>query len=283
MDTSNVREDGWEQELIEYSLGVMEPGDAAAFELKLNECRQHVLLARHYEQSVAWLGATAQAAEPPQGHKGRLMSRIASTPQETGITASTQAASVTPEISPMTARPTLQVVPPIAESPAPDTGAPVVNLDEYRERRRNTLIASIGAVAAALILVIGIWTFLGRDSGGPLPDDYQVAQLAPQPEYPGVSALVLYNPNKTDAVLLADGLPTLPTDKVYELWVLPKEGNPINAGVFTSESDGSGKHRTTTPQTVGSYAGFAVTIEDGPLGKDAPEGSMVAAGTLATP
>jgi anti-sigma-K factor RskA len=281
MDTSNVREDGWEQELIEYSLGVMEPGDAAAFKVKLNECRQHVLLARQYEQSVAWLGAAAQAAEPPQGHKSRLMSRIAATPQEVGIAASTQAASVTPETSPTTARPSLQVVPPIAESPSQGSGAPVVNLDEYREGRRNTLIASIGAVAAALILVIGIWTFLGRNNI--IPEGYQVAQLAPQPEYPGVSALVLYHPDKTDAVLLADGLPTLPTDKVYELWVLPKEGNPINAGVFTPESDGSGKHQTTTAETVGSYNGFAVTIEDGPLGKDAPEGSMVAAGTLATP
>lgn len=281
MDTSNVREDGWEQELIEYSLGVMEPSDAAAFELRLDECRQHVRFAKQYEQAVAWMGASVDAVEPPQGHKTRLMSRIASTPQETATTP----AVLTPA-APTTERPALRVLPPVVQETPATTAPAVVNLDEYRERRRNSLIASIGAIAAALILVVGIWTFLGRGSSDTLtiPEGYQVAQLAPQTGYTGVSALVLYNPNKTDAVLLADGLPSLPTGKVYELWILPKtgQGNPINAGVFSPASDGTGKHQTTAPQSVSAYSGFAVTIEDAP-GKAAPEGSMVVVGAFATP
>lgn len=281
MDTSNVREDGWEQELIEYSLGVMEPGEAAEFELKLNECRQHVRYAKQYEQAVAWLGASVPAAEPPQGHKTRFMSRIASTPQESSTAPTLATPIVTPATPSLTDRPNLRVLPQVTETPAETASPAVVKLDDYRERRRNTLIASIGAIAAALILVVGLYSFFGR-STGIVPEGYQVAQLAPQEGYNGVSALVLYNPNKTEAVLLADGLPTLPTGKVYELWILPKTGNPINAGVFTPAGDGSGKHETKAPETVSTYAGFAVTIEDAP-GKEAPEGSMVVVGTFATP
>src|SRR5205823_285819 len=68
-------------QLIDYSLGVMEPGDADGFASSLAECREHVYLARQYEQAVSWLGAAVPSAEPPEGHKNRLMSRLTSTPQ----------------------------------------------------------------------------------------------------------------------------------------------------------------------------------------------------------
>lgn len=280
MDTSNVREDGWEEQLIDYSLGVMDPAEAAEFELKLAECRQHVYMAKQYEQSVAWLGASVPAVEPPQGHKTRFMARIAATPQEETGTASPAAQpTVVPQLR---ERPSLSIVPPATETPVITATQAPTRLDEYRDSRRNTIVASLSAIAAAVILVVGLWTFLGR--GTVISEGSKLTQLAPLPDYPGVTAFVIYNPNESTATLLADGLPSLPTGKVYELWILPKEGqgNPINAGVFSPQSDGSGKHTTKAPQTVSTYAGFAVTIEDSP-GKDAPEGSMVVLGTFATP
>ena len=278
MDTLNVQDEGWEEQLIDYSLGVMEPGEAAEFELKLAECRQHVRLARQYEQAVSWMGMVAAPAEPPQGHKPRFMARLAATPQESSPG---PAPAESPTMTEST-RPLLSLLPPVSQTPAAaTTGAPVVSLDEYRERRRNSLVAAIGAVAAALILVVGLWTFLGRGGDVDIPEGYRVVTLAPQAGNEGINAVALYHPDRTEAVLLADGLPTLPVGKVYEFWLMPAEGNPVPAGVFTADNGGDGKHETKTPQKVSTYAGFAVSIEDAP-GVDVPT-QVIAVGLFATP
>lgn len=280
MDTSNVREDGWEEQLIDYSLGVMDAGEAVTFEAGLAECRQHVRLAAQYEQSVAWMGLAVPSAEPPQGHKSRLMSRITATPQETS------GAPVQPTMAaqPTTERPTLRVVPPVTDAATPPAGAPVVSLDEYRERRRNTLIAAAGAIAAALILVVGIWAFLGRTQGPPALEGYKVVQLAPQPDQPdyaNVNAFVLFNPDKPDAIVLANGLPTLPAGKVYEFWAIPPGtgASPVRAGTFQAAATGDTRHEATTPQNASTYAAYAVSVEDAP-GGDAPKGPIVAVASL---
>lgn len=290
MDTSNVREDDWQDKLIDYTLGAMDPSDAAAFEIRLAECRQHVLLANQYEQTLGWMGLTTQAVDPPSGHKSRLLSRLQTTQQESGNTASQVNVAMADRASTSTGRPMLRALPPqenLAEETAPTVSASpeqkVVKLDDYRERRRNSLVMAMGAIAASLILVAGLWAFLGRGSNAlTIPPGYRTAQLAPQADFPGVNMTVLYHPDQREAVLLADGLPNLPVGKVYELWILPIEGNPINAGVFSPTGEGSGQHRTTAPQTVSSYAGFAVTIENAP-GVDAPLGPAVAVGQFAIP
>ncbi len=266
MDTSNIREDGWEEQLIDYSLGVMESGEAAEFEANLAECRQHVLLAHHYEQVVGWLGASAPSAEPPQGHKSRLMARIGATPQETA-----PATTIQPALQPASA-------PTPISSPA-TTATPPVSLDDYRERRRNILIASVGAVAAALILVVGLWAFFGRGPAG-IPEGYKVVQLAPQGTTQA-NIFVLYNPDRNDAVLLADGLPNIPTGKVFEFWIVPTAGNPIPSGTFAAANAGQTRYQTPTPQNVSTYAGFAVSIEDAP-GVDTPT-DVIAVGQFANP
>src|SRR5438045_3625293 len=81
MNNSNVTPDEWEAQLIDYTLGVMEPAEAAAFEQGLEECRRHVRFAGEYEAVSGLLGAAVPAAEPPEGHKTRLMSRLQATPQ----------------------------------------------------------------------------------------------------------------------------------------------------------------------------------------------------------
>ena len=81
MDKTNIPEDNWESKLIDYTLGVMDSGEAEQFALSLAECRQHVQLAQQYEQTMGWIGAAAKAVEPPVGHQARLMARIGATPQ----------------------------------------------------------------------------------------------------------------------------------------------------------------------------------------------------------
>ncbi|MEO8287182.1 MAG: anti-sigma factor [Chloroflexota bacterium] len=304
MDNSNAVPEEWEAKLIDYTLGVMEPGDAASFEASLEECRKHVQFARQYSEVVGWLGAVVPPQEPPSGHKNRLMSRLASTPQ-TELTASSMRAE-TPA-----SQPTLRVLPslpaqePYAGATAERTAQPatMTDIEAYREKRTNTgLLAALGAVAAAVILLVGFWGWNAQNdkqraeqqvaqlqsqlntlaSRPNVPPGYKALSLPPQPNYSGVNALVLYNPGTTDAVFFANGLPQLPANQVYELWLLKAQGNPDKGGVFTADPTGSATHPTTSPQTLAQYTGFAVTIEPSP-GVDVATGPAVVVGTYATP
>jgi anti-sigma-K factor RskA len=288
MDNTNAQDDTWESKLIDYTLGLMDPGEAADFASGLAECRQHVQLANHYEQTMAWMGASAQAAEPPQGHKDRLMSKLKTTPQaEVALPALPALTEPTPTEGTSTISTALpeSVISDAttfeAKTEANAAEPLVVDLAKYRERRRNTFIGALGAIAAALILVIGLSALLGPGSKLVIPSGYRAIQLAPQAGFDSASAVVLYDPTRNDATLLATGFPQVPAGKVYELWMVPPSGTgaPVQAGTFVPDSVGSSQHDASVPQNVGTYAGIAVTLEDAP-GGDTPKGAFVVVGPL---
>lgn len=68
-------------------------------------------------------------------------------------------------------------------------------------------------------------------------------------------------------LLIASNLPPAPAGKRYELWTIPKGGQPVAAGVFQSEADGTAMyiHRGPTNPTDT----VAVTVEDA-AGSDKP-------------
>jgi anti-sigma-K factor RskA len=73
---------------------------------------------------------------------------------------------------------------------------------------------------------------------------------------------MIYSPQKGCLLLMASNTPTLPEDKIYELWLLPADGStPMAAGWFKPDGKGNGMifHKL---KTAGIDAkGFAVTVE----------------------
>ena len=63
-------------------------------------------------------------------------------------------------------------------------------------------------------------------------------------------------------LLLASSLPTAPTGKTYEMWVIPKAGKPIPAGLFQAETNGTAIHIQPGPIDVNATAALAVTLEN---------------------
>lgn len=61
-------------------------------------------------------------------------------------------------------------------------------------------------------------------------------------------------------VFMAARLPKIGSGKTFELWVIPAKGNPIPAGTFASESDGTAVYVRPGPVENGAAA-FAVTVE----------------------
>jgi len=62
-------------------------------------------------------------------------------------------------------------------------------------------------------------------------------------------------------LLLASNLPPAPTGKTYEMWVIPKGGKPVPAGLFQSAADGTALHVLPGPVDVAGTAAVAVTLE----------------------
>ena len=63
-------------------------------------------------------------------------------------------------------------------------------------------------------------------------------------------------------LLLASNLPPAPSGKAYEMWVIPKGGKPIPAGLFQSETNGAAMHIERGPIDVNATGAVAVTIEN---------------------
>jgi anti-sigma-K factor RskA len=107
--------------------------------------------------------------------------------------------------------------------------------------------------------------------------DTIVVPLAQQPGMPAGAARVVYNAHS--GLLVYDGqLVKAPSDKSYELWLVPATGDPINAGVF-NPSTGKTSHWVLKlpPGTIPKA--FAVTLE--PAGGAAqPTGPKVLVGPV---
>ena len=79
--------------------------------------------------------------------------------------------------------------------------------------------------------------------------------------------------------LMASNLPPVPPGKAYELWVIPPQGAPVNAGVFKPDEHGNAvmlNHEMpggVQPKT------FALTVED-EAGSDKPTSPIIILGTM---
>lgn len=278
MESQNVTPEEWEDRLIHFSLGALEPEDAARFEAALEQCRERARLATSYSQVIGLLGTTAPTVEPPAGHKARLLQRIESTPQIAQ--------------SPAVSRPVrLTTAEPASVTPTPSQMVDV--------RRQADAWPRVAAAAAVLLLVAVVWLVatLGTVSQQQtrlaeferqleasqaqvnIPAGYRTFALAPTDEYTGVSAVVIFNPESSEAWLVADGLEPLPEDLIYELWLIQPQGQGPSdvGGVFGPNDVGSTVHRTTAQRRIGDYAGFAVSIERKP-GVPVREGPIVVVG-----
>jgi hypothetical protein len=62
-------------------------------------------------------------------------------------------------------------------------------------------------------------------------------------------------------LLIASNMPPAPSGKAYEMWVIPKGGKPVPAGLFQSGSNGTAMHVQRGPVDANADL-VAVTVED---------------------
>lgn len=130
------------------------------------------------------------------------------------------------------------------------------------------------ATAAAAIVAFALGAGLGLGVG---------RSLAPQPASP--PGVVQYSLSGSGAMAGAQGrvfelrqqgltlvefsnLPDLEAGKVYELWLIPAQGQPQAASVF--KPDPGGSHVVVLARDLRGLSALAVTVEAGPNGASAP-------------
>ena len=71
---------------------------------------------------------------------------------------------------------------------------------------------------------------------------------------------VFVNPNR-GVLLIASNLPPVPSGRTYEMWVVPKNGNPVPAGLFQPDNQGNVIHLLAGPVNRADTAAIAVSVE----------------------
>ena len=79
---------------------------------------------------------------------------------------------------------------------------------------------------------------------------------------PQPNARATYQPRTGTLLLLASNLAPLPTQKVYELWLIPANGGkPIPAGTFAPDAHGNGSLLVPTLAGATAAKAFGITVE----------------------
>jgi len=110
------------------------------------------------------------------------------------------------------------------------------------------------------------------------PDSIKVT-LVPGSQHPAPEGKAFYEPKSGGLVFYTVNLPTLPRNQTYQLWLVPNLGNPISAGIFSTDLQGNGGVLLPRLPSGVKAKAFAVTVEPAG-GKIQPTGPKVLVGAV---
>lgn len=113
------------------------------------------------------------------------------------------------------------------------------------------------------------------DPGAAFPlDDSDLATAA--------TGVVFAEPNGRDVYLVANGLPPLPQDQHYQVWLFSTDDQTVSAGQVALQADGEVRALLQTPDPFVDYVGVALTAEP-QVGSLDPTSDMVLGGSFPPP
>jgi anti-sigma-K factor RskA len=250
-------------EFVPYLLGELSPAEQAELERHLGTCGECRAELERSRTDLAMLSLSSADAAAPAAARSRLMSAVAREPRMAPRRATAGASHLGWRWR--------------ASSWAPAIAAVVLavfGLIQWKERRElqqeladaNVRLADTDArYAHARDLLEGL------TAPGTMRVTLVAAGSKPQP-----IGRAMYMPHKGTIVFMASNLAPLPSNKVYQLWVVPKAGAPIPAGTFKPDASGGAMMMHDAGADL-SPKMFAVTIEADP-GASTPTMPMVMAG-----
>lgn len=227
--------------------------------------------AAEFEETVAMLDLAAPPVQPSAALKNSLMAAIQNLPQ---LSADAPVNAPVAEVQALpTAVPDVDEAPvstPIA-TPAPAAATtPVAGAAERKaaSRWRRSAVGMVVGAAAAVGLIFGGVGLANTFGGGSLTQTVALAEInaASDVQRAKVSmddatATLVWSGELGKSALLVDGLGSLPSDKVYELWYIG-EGGPVSAGTF-SAANGTTWRVLDGAMSAGDKVGVTVEPQGG--------------------
>jgi anti-sigma-K factor RskA len=242
----------YEQLAAGFALGALEPDDEQVFQRHLEGCPTCRASLREHDELVASLAYAAPVAEPPAALRAAIRRR-------TGHTARRRVLRAVGSWSGSRVALRVAVVVGIV-------GLFALSLWNLALREQHELDRfRMGNLEAALRML--------NDLGA------QPVRLSGPANAQGARATVVASSPQDRGVLVVEGLPQLPQDRVYELWSLP-QGDVAQAtrALAFSFRSGRGVRAIRFSVPIQPSTAFAITDEAGPRGSDHPTGPPILAG-----
>ena len=237
--------------LAAYVLGATDPEEDGLIRAHLEGCASCTATVQRLRRALGAVPLAVEAVPPPQ----RLR-------QEILVAA---AASRRSEVAPPSRARVLRLRPPRARGWQFGAGW-----------RQSVAAAAVVAFALGAGLGIGI----GRSFAPQPAPSANVVQhsLSGSGAMSGAEGRVFELRQQGLTLVEFSNLPELDTGKVYELWLIPRQGQPVPAGVFRPDPGGS--HVVVLPRNLNGLTALAVTAEAGPNGTSAPSQQPQLIGTV---
>ena len=236
--------DDAERAAIEQFLASAPAADRDAFNERVRQARETLAASFTAEE------------EPPSGLLDRIMSSLPA-----------QAAQPSPAAAPLpgTGPQTTPVMPHPAHDipvvPATDELGAARKRREERRRPQGLRNWLVGVAAAAVIALggVGVGAYVANQND-PLNQVLQASDVrqATVDVNGGGTATVSISPSRDAAVVKMNGVPAPPAGKVYQMWLIPKDGSaPVSQGLMDAEA----LSKPAVVKGIGSAAALGITVE----------------------
>ena len=215
-----------------YALGIAEEPEHSEIRVHLNrECETCMAGVKKAVEVTALLASTAPPAEPSQGLRRRILASVGFEPRRFGwapIWAGATAFSM--------------------------AAATYLGYQDWRYAGESSRLQSeIRQQSSEIRRLTEAFAILNG------PDTREATFGKGQPQPP--RGKVFLNPTQ-GVLLMASNLPPAPSGKLYEMWVIPKVGKPVAAGLFQSQNDGTAMHIRRSAMDLDATGAVAVTVEN---------------------
>lgn len=226
-------------DLALYAMNALQGDERLALEKHLSECAACRRELERLRGDASLLAFTTIGPRPPQRSKQRFMEAIAKEPRAKEETHAAPWWSVLRWI----------------------LAAALILMGALLSRQNNQLSQEISALRkqsvqqqAALLQAKEIVATLTAP-------DAQVVAVVKANTPPQPQGKAIYVRDRSSLIFIANNMPTPPAQKAYELWLIPKTGAPIPAGVFKPDSHGSATVIDPPLPAHAEAKAFAITME----------------------
>ena len=139
---------------------------------------------------------------------------------------------------------------------------------------------AVALIVLLLISNLALWARLRQvqRSQAQLAQEFSLAELTGAGPAASADGVLIYQPENGRAILVVEGMPQLPAERQYQLWLI-QDGRRTSGGVFSVKQNGYGVLQVQHNQPLRLYDSFGVTIEPAG-GSPQPSGQRVLSGSF---